>query len=549
MANGDLVKLGTFYLAGTKQARPTYPWQNGYTPSGAPGTGNIPSFSAGQSIEIKDTDTADAYKINWIEVNDGAKKLLIADRNLLINVSWDDLNALGLITGKSINIDGQQYLLRVLTGGNNYRNSSDANAGGTPTNNEWDRMISNESAFSGLPVPNSADLDGSTNETDRQGTHNTKWNWYYCYSWVQETYLPNTAYRVLRGYSSARYFYSDYSSYRNTYVGWRPVLEVLNTAPLISDSDRNLGDLSAPLIKSYTVSDSDGDTISVIEKVDGNVIRTLNNQASGASLTLDLTSQWVALSRAQHTISIEATDSKGAKSTRTWTFTKVNSPANAPSILNLQNGLRVNENIDIEFTAATDPDGDSQYFKVEIADDSGFVTNKQTFTAGLKKYNSSTQAWEDATFATNADVGKKFKIPVTGLAVNTSKYIRVGATDTAGSNTTTWSNSVLIKVGTTLDFISKPQPIDFMPRFASIYMKAKIDEPQVVTKTILVSNNALDASPVWEDATEAFNSNAIYKFKNQTKTASKWAVAYRCIINSNVSTGVIEVDAMGVAIS
>lgn len=28
MANGELVKLGTLYLAGVKQARPTYPWRN-----------------------------------------------------------------------------------------------------------------------------------------------------------------------------------------------------------------------------------------------------------------------------------------------------------------------------------------------------------------------------------------------------------------------------------------------------------------------------------------------------------------------------------------
>ncbi|MEA4827616.1 MAG: hypothetical protein VB130_13455 [Clostridium sp.] len=219
MANGDLIKLGTFYLAGTKQARPTYPWQNNTTPSGSPGTGNIPNFSAGQAIEIRDTDANDGYKINWIEVNDGAKRLLIADRNLLVNVSWDDLNALGLITGKSITIDGQQYLLRVLTGGNNYRNSSDAYAGGTPTNNEWDRIITNESSFSGLPVPNTNDLDTSQNETDRQGTHNTKWNWYYCYSWVQETYLPNTATRVVRGCSSARYFGTNYSNF-SLYLRW-----------------------------------------------------------------------------------------------------------------------------------------------------------------------------------------------------------------------------------------------------------------------------------------------------------------------------------------
>ena len=194
MADGDVIKLGTFYLNGTKQARPTYPWQNGSTPSSAPGAGNIPTYSSG-NIEIKDTDSNDAYKINWIEVNDGGGKLLIADRNLLVSVSWDTLNSQGLISGKNIIIDGQQYKLRLLTGGSNYRNGN--YDGGTPNNNEWDRIICNEGGFSDLPTPNSSDLDTNTNETDRVGTHNGKWNWYCCYSWVQETYSPLTVVGLL----------------------------------------------------------------------------------------------------------------------------------------------------------------------------------------------------------------------------------------------------------------------------------------------------------------------------------------------------------------
>ncbi len=198
MATGDLIKLGTLYLNGTKQARPTRPWQNGYTPSGAPGAGNIPQFSAGQTIEIRNTDSDDAYKIQWIEVNDGGKKYLVADRVILVSVSWDDLNAQSLIFGKTVTIDGQQYKLRSLTGGSNRRNN-DWYAGGTPTNNEWDRWIVNEAGLSGLPTPSSSDLDSSTVDADRTGTHNQKWNWYCVYSWAQETYAENGSYRAVRG--------------------------------------------------------------------------------------------------------------------------------------------------------------------------------------------------------------------------------------------------------------------------------------------------------------------------------------------------------------
>lgn len=328
MANGDLIKLGTFYLNGVKRSRPTKPWRTDTTPSGAPSAGDIPQYSAGQSIEIKDTDASDLYKINWIEVNDGDKKLLIADRNLLVAVSWDDLNAQGLITGKTITIDGQQYKLRLLTGGNNYRNSSDSYAGGTPLNNEWDRIIANEGNFSGLPKPNSADLDSTTNATDLNGAHNQIWNWYYIYSWCQEMYAPDANRRSYRGYPSARNFNSYYSNYRYNTLGWRPALEVLNTAPLISDNNRNLGNKNAPFDITYQVSDSEGDNVSITEKINNTTIRTLANapQNSNLKLTIDL-EKWSALAiNTEHTISIIATDSKGASSTRTIKFTKVNAP-------------------------------------------------------------------------------------------------------------------------------------------------------------------------------------------------------------------------------
>lgn len=546
MANGDLVKLGTFYLNGTKQARPTYPWQNGSTPTGAPGAGNIPTYSSG-NIEIKDTDADDAYKIQWIEVNDTTnnKKLLIADRNLLVSASWDTLNAQSLITGKTVTIDGQQYKLRVLTGGSNYRSGSDNYSGGTPTDNEWDRIIANEAAFSGLPTPSTTDLDSTQNETDRLGTHNQKWNWYNCYSWSQETFSPNSSYRVLRGCCSARYFGNYGSNYDSYAVGWRPVLEVLNTAPLVSDSDKDLGSYAAALTKNYTVTDADGDTITVVEKLDGSVIRTLNNQASGTSLTVDLTTQWSSLSLASHTITIEVTDSKGlAGVTRTWTFTKTNSAPGAPSITSPVNLMRVPQNFDVEFTTSTDVEGDTQTLKLQIADDSEFTQNAQTITTGLKRYNSTSQQWEDVSSVTNADSGKSFKLSATGITANTSKYIRIGSTD-SGSNTTTWSSSIKVKIGNVLELATLPSEVDFMPLEINVIDKKTIDSKATIK--VFACNNALDASPTWEEITSQYQNNQPYEFTN--KTADKWAVSIKYQITANDAVGEISIDAVGVGVS
>lgn len=204
------------------------------TPPGAPSVGDIPSFSAGQTIEIRDTDASDAYKIQWREVNDGGKKLLISDRVLLASVSWGDLNAQGLVSGKTITIDGRQYKLRLLTGGSNYRTGTDGYSGGTPTTNEWDRILVNEAGFSGLPIPAASDLDSIQNSTDFNSVHNQYWNWFYMYSWAQEVYAGNSAFRTFRGNRSARFWSYYYDTDRFNYLGWRPVLEVLNSAPSVA---------------------------------------------------------------------------------------------------------------------------------------------------------------------------------------------------------------------------------------------------------------------------------------------------------------------------
>lgn len=130
---------------------------------------------------IGDTPTADSQKLQWIKIVDGSKTLLICDRVILVSVSWGDLNAQGYIMGKTVTIDGARYKCRLISGGTNYRNN-DQYAGGTPTNNEWDRFITREEAISGLPASVSSDLDSTLNTTDKSSTHNQFWNWMGVYS-------------------------------------------------------------------------------------------------------------------------------------------------------------------------------------------------------------------------------------------------------------------------------------------------------------------------------------------------------------------------------
>jgi len=276
---------------------------------------------------IGNTSAAAANKLKWHKIQDGNKTLLICDRVILVKVSWDDLNGQSLIAGKTITIDGQQYKCRALTGGNNYRSGYDAYSGGVLPN-EWDNYIVNELGMSGAPSPASSDLDSTLNSTDKNSVHNQAWNWMGVYSWCQETYSQNGPFRANRGYNSARNWNYNDASFRYADLGWRPALEILNSAPLISGNDANLGDKTAPFSIVYQVSDADSDSITVTEKVNDTVIRTITNAAQNTDLELVISlDTWNGLAiNTPSTITIKADDGKGGVTTRTYTFTKTNAP-------------------------------------------------------------------------------------------------------------------------------------------------------------------------------------------------------------------------------
>ncbi|MED1667023.1 hypothetical protein [Brevibacillus laterosporus] len=96
---------------------------------------------------------------------------------------------------------------------------------------------------------------------------------------------------------------------------------VHNRPPVISGQNVDLGVLSSIPSKNYTVTEPEGDTFTITEKINGKVIRTFtgtDKMENTVTIPLDM---WIRLSLTEvHTLSIEATDSKGMKSTRTFTF-------------------------------------------------------------------------------------------------------------------------------------------------------------------------------------------------------------------------------------
>ena len=546
-----------------------------------------------------DTPSADANKLQWVKIKDGDKTLLICDRVILVSVSWDDLNGQGYVTGKTITIDGTKYKCRLLTGGSNRRNN-DWYAGGTPTNNEWDRFITREEVITGLPAPVSSDLDTNLNTTDHNSTHNQLWHWVGVYSWCQETWAENASYRASRGYLSARDWYYSLSGSRYVSVGFRPVLEVLNTDPLISDSDRNLGDKNQDFAIEYTVNDSDsGDVLTATESIDG---RTTKSFAPTRNFKNTITVNVRELSLGPHTVKVVVTDGQGGTATRTWTFNRVNS---APTISGTDTNLG-DKNIGFTYNyTVNDADGDAVTV-VEMLNDetlrtinnapkgeqlSVSITSEKLYALGLNTVNNlvitATDGQGGTTYRrltfkrTNSapaisgqdeDLGQQTgsfaeKYTVTDVEGDNvvvaefvdDKKIRsyqatLGQEETIELSRENWltltNGAHQLRVeAVDGNFATSVRVWNFSKKETVIaFQFAKPEETDARATKILITptwhiegsvakveacNNAFDDSPAWEDITAQVAINRVYNFLNESKTAEKWGVNVRFTITKN----------------
>ena len=594
------VKLGGFYNNGAILKRPTKPWRPDDSAGGNSGYGDIPQMSGSMAnYTFGDTPSADANKLQWVKIKDGDKTLLICDRVILVSVSWDDLNGQGYVTGKTITIDGTKYKCRLLTGGSNRRNN-DWYAGGTPTNNEWDRFITREEVITGLPAPVSSDLDTNLNTTDHNSTHNQLWHWVGVYSWCQETWAENASSRADRGCNSARYWYDRSSGSRDVYVGFRPVLEVLNTDPLISDSDRNLGDKNQDFTIEYTVNDSDsGDVLTATESIDG---RTTKSFAPTRNFKNTITVNVRELSLGPHTVKVVVTDGQGGTATRTWTFNRVNS---APTISGTDTNLG-DKNIGFTYNyTVNDADGDAVTV-VEMLNDetlrtinnapkgeqlSASITSEKLYALGLNTVNNlvitATDGQGGTTYRrltfkrTNSapaisgqdeDLGQQTgsfaeKYTVTDVEGDNvvvtefvdDKQIRsyqatLGQEETIELSRENWlvlanGDHQLRVEAVDGNFATSVRVWNFSKKETVIaFQFAQPEETDARATKILITptwhiegsvakveacNNAFDASPAWEDITAQVAINRVYNFLNQSKTAEKWGVNVRFTIEKN----------------
>ena len=178
--------------------------------AGIPGTanGSLPDASL-HYVPFTYAGTVDAYALTsemattdeYAEKHKYPHSLFVADFAVTHTISWENLNAAGLIFGKNYTADSVEYTMRVPSAGRSYRGSGDS-VRGNPQSNEWDKILDKYDGY----IRN-------CNATD-------SWGQDVAHNWAQG--------RAMRGYSSVRNWNFTNASDSGSHLGFRPILEVLN---------------------------------------------------------------------------------------------------------------------------------------------------------------------------------------------------------------------------------------------------------------------------------------------------------------------------------
>ena len=190
----------------------------------------------------------------------------------------------------------------------------------------------------------------------------------------------------------------------------------MNCAPAINASSTNLGEQNAPFDFNYTVTDADGDPLTVTEKLDGKTTATRTGVVSGTALTFGQGStaeNFQRILNGSHTIQIIVSDGKESTSASA-TFTKSVTSAS----VTLTTPLAVDGDITVAILQVTGSIPDDAVFKAE-------VTNNAKDAAPV---------WQDATKEVQKGTNIVFanSTAANGAAFNFRISVSRGASGTGG---------------------------------------------------------------------------------------------------------------------
>jgi hypothetical protein len=463
MANGDIKLFGQLYLNGIAQN--PVDLDNGYVP---------PSYADTPNFTFKDTSNhAKAWK--WLEFTQNERKKYICCSGMFFGVDFNKLKN----NEKKIILDNKTYELRM------------------PTVEEWQFIldngylgqINNKSFGSGYSF-------AATSTYVKPGEKYYREDLEYIYAAAYSYTLPD----------SGIDFIAIDTNFSSSIIAI-PILIISNNSPTINGEDKDLGNKTSNFSITYSVNDNDvADELTVNEKLNGDIIRTLKNPVKGNELTLTISEERFANLRVNstNTIEIEVTDGQ-ATAYRRYTFVKTNS---APFIT---------------YTGQTDL---------------GQLTTKPSITYTVRdnegdaitvteKLNGEVINQFSATTNTNYTVGITDTFWLTcGSNTNTVEIIASDALGGSSSKTITFSRKITklqIVMKNAIETDAKATKILVSPQWTTTGGVGKVE----------VCNNGFDSNPVWEDMTTMSVLNRPYTFTNSTKTAAKWGIKIRLTLTKN----------------
>lgn len=296
----------------------------------------------------------------------------------------------------------------------------------------------------------------------------------------------------------------------------------VNSAPVISGQDVNLGPKNTGFSYTYQVKDNENDNVKVVEKLNGNIIRTLYNATLGQDLVITITADQIKKFELhkQNTIEIEANDGT-ATVYRRITFTRNNMP---PIIADVDKHLGNFDDKILSYTySATDPEKDKMFATVTM--DNQVLQARKAISDGREQVVTFSKAdWLKIkpgkhTIRILVEDDKGFK---STRIVSFTRVVSKVAVILARKGIATDELATRVLVATTGAYVGKGAIVKYE-----------------------VCNNSFDAKPTWEDATKMVLDNRAYTFQNKTKTASKAGINIRVIIERGTSTGPSYVSSTG----
>lgn len=278
-----------------------------------------------------------------------------------------------------------------------------------------------------------------------------------------------------------------------------------NKAPTISGYDTNLGEKRSAFSVKYTIHDDDNDSVTVVEKLNGSIRRTLSNVQKDVEISLNISESDIKSLKVgdRNTIEIAATDSRGATAFRRYYFTRNNL---APTISGNDKHIGVIKDKFEYVFSISDVEKDKIYYSTYLDNK---LLSKQTEAVDGKKY------------ATVIDGMDMIKLEP---GKHTFKIVAVDSQGSKSERIITFSRDVQ----TLIMMLKEPFATDVQSK--KVLVTPGWNVAKGAEYRVEVCNNGFDENPTWEDATGMVDLSKAYVFQNTKKTASKWGVNIRLMI-------------------